>query len=442
MSARRLAVAAALVAALLVAVSCEGPHRAEADATLVADAPTKDQTTGAPDGDAGPLPFDPCAKPAPAPPFALPHFEIRVDKSELERLDTHIKETDAIELSVTVVTQGRCYREVTLELHGGTSRTFPKKSYRLAFPDDDPLRTDIFAPLPEKHRRLVLQASVIDPTFMRNALTMEAIRASGGLAPRVAFATVSFNGAPYGLFTVIERIDRIWLKRQGLDEDGNLYKASSHAANWGANNDPMAGFEWKEGQGDDPSDLAELRERLSKTPATAKDFETQIEPILDLPGFMTWQRVQTLAMNADTYTKNYYLYHDLKADPGTKKARFQIITWDADATWAQNWDGKPLPPTSTAWYGNDAFAPRLLSIEDYREDYLEAYEESLEKTLSAKSLQAHLEAWSPQIAEAAQWDLDKWQPSLNFQTELTRLKTAVTTRVQTMRTRIKTLGGG
>ncbi len=427
------------VAALLAALGCEGPREGEADAALVADSTPKDGTVGSPDSGDASLRPDPCAAVPPAPPFGLPHFGVRVDTRELERLNTHIKEADAVELSVVVVTQGRCYRDVILELHGGTSRTFPKKSYRLTFPDDDPLRTDLFAPLPEEHRRVVLQASWIDPTFMRNALTMQATRASGELAPRVAFATVSFNGVPYGLFTVIERIDRVWLKRQGLNADGNLYKASSHAANWAANADPMAGFEWKEGQGDDPSDLADLRERLSKTPATAKDFEAKLEPVLDLPGFMTWQRVSTLAMNADTYTKNYYLYHDTKAAPGTKAARFQVIPWDADATWAQNWDGKPLAPTSQSWHGSDAFSPRLFSIEPYRERYAEDYEDALEDTLSAKTLTTWLDAWAPKITEAAQWDLDKWQPTLNFQAELTRLKSAATTRVDTMRTRIKTL---
>ncbi|MEZ4265914.1 MAG: CotH kinase family protein [Myxococcota bacterium] len=432
-----------VVAALWVALGCDGPRGGEADAgrdaTLVGDSTGKDGTVGAPDGEDVSPPPDPCATVPPVPPFALPHFGIRVDSSELERLNTHTKETDAVELSVAVVAQGRCYRDVTLELHGGTSRTFPKKSYRLTFPEDDPLRTDLFAPLPEEHRRVVLQASWIDPTFMRNALTMQAARASGGLAPRVAFATVSFNGVPYGLFTAIERIDRVWLERQDLDEDGNLYKASSHAANWGANADPMAGFEWKEGQGDDPSDLADLRQRLSKTPATAKDFEAKIAPVLDLADFMVWQRVHTLAMNADTYTKNYYLYHDIEAAPGSKDARFQVISWDADATWGQNWDGKPLAPTSQSWHGSDAFSPRLFSIERYREQYVEDYEEALEHPLSAKALAAWLDDWTPQIAEAAQWDLDLWQPTLSFKTELARLKTAVTTRVDTMRTRVETL---
>lgn len=433
------------VVALVGALGCEPAPESVADAsrdaTGVADGSPEDAVGSGPDADGVTVWPDPCGKVAPVPPFALPHFGIRVGAKELERLDSHTKEADAVELSVAVVASGRCYRDVILELHGGTSRTFPKKSYRLTFPEEDPLRTDLFSALPEEHRRVVLQASWIDPTFMRNALTMEAARASGGLAPRVAFATVSFDGAPYGLFAVVERIDRVWLERQELDEEGNLYKASSHAANWGANADPMAGFEWKEGQGDDPSDLALLRERLSKTAATAKDFKAKIEPILDLDDFMAWQRVNTLAMNADTYTKNYYLYHDVEADAGSPKARFRVVNWDADATWGQNWDGKPLAPTGTAWYGSDAFSPRLFGIESYREEYLEEYEEALAGRLSAKGLRARVDAWAPAIRDAARWDLDLWQPGLDFDAELARLYKAIDARVQTMSTRIGTLQG-
>ena len=373
------------------------------------------------------VPGDVAVGPAPG---ALMVLDVEVAPALLAELHAKTKESDDFEIDIAVTTEGRTYQGVVFELHGGISRTFPKKSYRMTFPDDDELVTDVFAPAgpPEDHRRLVLQASWIDPTWLRNGLTMDLARSVGGLAPRAGFAVLRFNGEFHGLYAVLERVDRPYLTRNGLAADGNVYKAVSHSANWAAKDNPLAGFEQKINEDNPTDDLGELLDALSHTPKTWAAFEAEVAPRLHLGDFLRWQAVHTLAMNRDTFTKNYYLHHDLAAPAGAPGARFRIITWDADATWAQSWDGEPLEAGQTAWHGTDAFSPRLFAIPEWRDAYVELYEGGLGGPLSSQAVLARVDAAAARVAEVARLDLLAWERGLDFDVEVERLRDAVVER--------------
>lgn len=50
--------------------------------------------------------------------------------------------------------------------------------------------------------------------------------------------------------------------------------------------------------------------------------------------------------NHDTFTKNYYMYHD----PNIQDFPFRFIPWDMDATWGNTWTGAAATPR-TDLYG-------------------------------------------------------------------------------------------
>jgi hypothetical protein len=41
---------------------------------------------------------------------------------------------------------------------------------------------------------------------------------------------LTLNGEYYGFFTLVEAIDKKYLKRQGLNNDGTLFKAMNHTS--------------------------------------------------------------------------------------------------------------------------------------------------------------------------------------------------------------------
>ena len=379
------------------------------------------------DAGGGLLPDDPAAAGWIASSHGLPTIAIWAAPEDLELIHTNYD--DDIPITVAVQMPEGAWEEVTFELHGGHARTLAKKTYRLIFPDGQEPVFDLFGDGElGTHRRFVLNASWIDPTFMRNRLTMDMVRELGGLSPRLSYRILLLNGEWHGLYAVTERIDKPWVKRQDLDKDGNLYKAENSLANFAAKADHLDGYEMEMNEDNPTADLAALLDILTYTPATYEDFEAEVAPWLDIDEFMGWQLVHTFAMNTDTYTKNYYLYHDIDAALGTADHRFRVVSWDADATWGIAWDGQTVDTTSTAWHGTDTFSPRLFSIDSYLGTYKSMYTDALEETFTVSGQHTRIAALSSTIRSAALADLERWERDEDFDAEVSTLKAVIAGR--------------
>jgi hypothetical protein len=193
--------------------------------------------------------------------------------------------------------------------------------------------------------------------------------------------------------------------------------------------DPLKGYDHEEGEENSTEDLGALLDALTNTPTTDADFEAAVAPLLDLDNFMAWQRVHTFAMDQDSYTKNYFLYHDVKADPGDKDDRFRVLAWDADATFGNNWDGTPVSVGETDLIGTDTFSPRLLKVPSYLETYLSAYQEALAGSFAIPLLQDTVNSWSTTIGPYAVADLALWnRDDMDFDAATADLLSAVSSR--------------
>lgn len=74
-------------------------------------------------------------------------------------------------------------------------------------------------------KRLNLHSMIHDLTLVHEKLTYDLYREMGITAPRSSWALATVNGAPLGLFSLVEEIDGRFTKdRWGEDGDGNLYK--------------------------------------------------------------------------------------------------------------------------------------------------------------------------------------------------------------------------
>ncbi len=369
-------------------------------------------------------------------------IDIQLDPEVFERLKERTREDEAIEVYVSVRIDDYHFEKVQMELHGGTARDWPKRSYRLKFHSLNRPAVCFFSSQPELHRRLVLMGSSNDRTFMRNKLTMDLVRALGGIAPRVGYTFVKVNSAIQGLYTVIERIDREFLIRNGLHPSRNVYKAVTHAANFQLKNNRPGGYERKINRFDTTEDLAELIEILTNTPASYEKFSQYVEPVLDLNQYMLWQMVHTFAMDRDSFNKNYYLYHQRQLKSDELPFRFGLISWDADSTWGNNWQGEIRLPDSTAWHGNE-FSERLFSIPEYRLRYLQSYRDAMESILSVDQILKRVTITRDEIAEAARQDLYMWHRGIRagdlrfgFDAEFARLLANIRIRHHLMTTAI------
>jgi len=124
------------------------------------------------------------------------------------------------------------YRNVAVRPKGMSSLMSGRESGRM------PLKVDFnffnFAQNFRGVKKLSLNNGFSDPTFMRETIGYELFERMGLPTPRRAFADVWINDTHLGLYTIVEQVDKTFLRRNFADPEGNLYKPETPAAalNW------------------------------------------------------------------------------------------------------------------------------------------------------------------------------------------------------------------
>jgi len=162
-------------------------------------------------------------------------------------------------------------------------------------------------------RKLHLNNSAEDPTWMTDVLCSELFRQAGISAARGAYATLKLNSRNLGLYVLKEGLTREFLAQHFRRTDGNLYDG-------GFRRDVDRPLERIHGKGaQDQADrlalLAAVRE-----PDAARQWQ-RLEQLLDMDRFITSLAMQTITWNWDGYAmarNNYRIYHD----PETGKMTF------------------------------------------------------------------------------------------------------------------------
>lgn len=210
----------------------------------------------------------------------------------------------------TATIDGRLYTNVAVHLKGAAG------SFRHV--DDRPALTVSFSKFVEKRRwmglrKIHLNNSVQDYTFMNEYLASELFRAAGVPTPRVAFATVEINDRKLGLYVLKEGFTEDFLECFFARKDGNLYDG-------GFLRDVDQALELEEGSGvKDHSDLDAL-DAAARESSKARRWE-RFQQVLDVERFARYLAISVMLADWDGYAlnrNNYRIYFD----PGTGKAVF------------------------------------------------------------------------------------------------------------------------
>jgi hypothetical protein len=324
-----------------------------------------------------------------------------------------------------------------IELHGGSARDHPKRSFRLAFPkgsiltqwqwwDYDPRAAADWTAVHTTTRRLVLKASYIDGTYSRDCAVSYMLRDLGGYAPRCAYADLYLNGAYYGLFVLVERLDDNFVSDQlALPESTTMIlKAEAHvgfeagglpgcATGSSCQMDPQNYHNQPDGEMILVSpcaaplipctytfgsyarymQLVNSIQELGGDPAIGELYDA-LEPQLDLRSKFLYEYVHLVAGDNDAYSKNFLLMADVKVG-----MPFRLVAWDADASWHVSWNGNRRCDS-----GSGSFCLQLLSarepvgylirdVPELRARYLETFARLFGSADDTLSLLQHL--WEP-----------------------------------------------
>ena len=188
--------------------------------------------------------------------------------------------------------------------------------------------------------------------------------------------------ADYGIYTMVEQVNRTFLRNHGLDENGQLYKVTFFE--WDKYEEMMVPFDDPLYDEEDYSryievkgnpDPSKLQEVLSKVNNYSVPIESIIEDNFDAQNLCYWMAFNIMTGNYDTGARNLFLYSPLNSE------RFYMICWDMDAsfrtsynTWRERHDGESWEQGMTKFLGLRLIR-RMMKEEKYREMLREAVED-------------------------------------------------------------------
>lgn len=209
--------------------------------------------------------------------------------------------------------------------------------------------------------KVSLGTNAFDTSQMRERLSVNMFRKMGVPAAKTAFAEVSLNGTLVGLYTIVQNINKRFVKQhigtQDGADDGNLYKCVSLDRHGSAQQDLVCSLRWlgdqradyyrtegcatgysecglvlKTNEDDEAkngySDLIHFLNVLNNS--ADADFEVAIQEVFDVDSFLRQLAVNVVMVNLDSYLgriNNFYLYH--RPDTG----KFMMLPWDLNMSY-------------------------------------------------------------------------------------------------------------
>ena len=228
-------------------------------------------------------------------------MRIEVAPSELNVL----RRDDRHDVRATVWEGTNAYRDVGLHVKGaaGSHRGF----------DDKPALTlnfQKFTPEQRFHglRKIHLNNSVQDPSYITENLCSELYRKAGVPTPRVTYATLELNGRKKGFYVVKEGFTKDMLGIYFKNPHGNLYDG-------GFLHEITDQLERDSGGDDDVKDWSDLKAlaKAAQMPDINDRFDAMCK-VLDMDRFATFCALQIITWDWDGYVmnrNNYRVYHDL-----------------------------------------------------------------------------------------------------------------------------------
>lgn len=232
-------------------------------------------------------------------------------------------------MACQVTVDGVVYPKTGVKYKGNSSynNQSKKKPFRIDFSEY------IDSQAHEGLKKLVLNNAFKDPTFLREKLMLDFLQAHGIPAPRATFARLYVNDHYWGLYSVVEDVNKTFLKDRFDNKGGNLFKG-----------DPKGTLTWKgwdqtlyqtdyelktnETQ-NDWSDLIRLSNALNNS--TAAQLPDSLGKYLNLDSWFSYWAAHNLFVNLDSYVgsgHNYFIYHNTDTD------KFEWITWDVNEAFA------------------------------------------------------------------------------------------------------------
>ncbi|MDP8236834.1 MAG: CotH kinase family protein, partial [Candidatus Erginobacter occultus] len=251
-------------------------------------------------------------------------------------------------------------------------------------------------------RHLYLGTGYRDISLMRNKLSYDLFKAMGEVggeprpAPDIDWAEVFVNGRYRGLYELGTRVDRHLLGWDRYDPEGEdpalLYKFEGgnnlgEVITWAVKLKHPPRF-----YGTPFQPYEKLVEVIAGT--AAEEFAGEIGGLVDIPAVIDWQLILNYANNLDGNVDEFYL-----ARAAGKEARFSILPWDYDKTFA----GK-----EPRWLTNALPGRLMRDYPGYQQQLADRWRELRREPFSEAAIGERIDEMGRHLAGYARWDYRRW----------------------------------
>ena len=304
----------------------------------------------------------------------------------------------------TLTVDGKTYKDVGFRYKGGGSYVLGanrlKRNLKIDFDRHNPKQR--FHGL----KSINLNAGAMDPAGVREALAFAVYRDAGVPTPRTAYAEVTltvpgkYDRELVGTYTLIEEVDKDFLKRRFQSDKGLLMKPEVDIRRFGRGPLSHQGDDWEPYKAAlKPKDEA-TREQADRMIAflklidrgTDEQFRREVGTYLDLDQFFRFFAATTLLANLDSFFTgghNAYLYLDAKSN------KVVFMPWDLDLAFGTFFllgtpDHQADLSIMHPYSGEFKLVDRLFAIPDMAERYKKVVRELTTTVFTKEKLAARL----------------------------------------------------
>ena len=327
---------------------------------------------------------------------------------------------DAGYTPATIIYRGHRY-DAEAKLRGAMSQSYPKRSFTLKFAKADKFNEGKLAGGFFEKRKITLTTTFDDNSYVRQRLGYELWNRLDPNHIRVQSysAVVFLDGAYHGLYNVIDHIDGYLMEDFGHRQDGDLYKARTHDANFrselsdgetpkeslhrGYTKEEGMPLEGEPGAFDNLDSL--ITWVIDKSPA---DLALEAPSRIALVEYQDWWIWVSFIAADDSSGKNSYHYRD----PLLRESLWHVVPWDLNQSFGQDWYTRRTPPDMTTpedyYLSRNQLFEKLLAGplgNDMRGRYAAALSDGAYKLDRVLEL---LDELAAEISESAHRDEEKW----------------------------------
>jgi len=252
--------------------------------------------------------------------------------------------------------------------------------------------------------------TVVDYSYLHDALAEKLFRDLGALGPRTAYAYVTIEiprnaeVQPRGLFVMMENVDSDFAAHRFGTKKAPIFKPVTYELF------EDLGDDWKAYEAiydlktkatpEEKQRLIDFAKLVSH--ASDEEFARRLAEVLDFPEFAAFLAGHVLLSSYDGFLvngQNYYVYLDPRSN------KFGFVPWDQDHSWGDFGHIANTEQRENASIWKPAtydfrFLNRVMKVEAFRAIYQEKLEKALASSFTKEKLFAQIDALAAQIRPA------------------------------------------